>query len=138
VRVRKFCLEQGCKSYAEPKSYRCTTHKRAHINTWNTTQRDPNVKAFYASAAWKRTREKKLSANPVCELCQDQPAAQVHHIVKASEDVAQRLVMANLQSTCASCHARETVKERKDSAKNKKGGAPGKAIGTSTGPPTIT
>jgi 5-methylcytosine-specific restriction endonuclease McrA len=110
---KMFCQEDRCPQFAEAHSYRCTAHRKENVNAWNKTQRDPSVKAFYASAEWKRLRERKLQANPVCELCDDQPATQVHHVIKAADDITRRLDMTNLQSTCASCHGKESAKERK-------------------------
>jgi len=57
---------------------------------------------------WRKVREWKLAANPLCELCFEKgivtPATMVHHIISIEERPDLRLVESNLQSCCNPCH----------------------------------
>jgi 5-methylcytosine-specific restriction protein A len=70
--------------------------------------RDP----FYNTKAWKWVRRVKLTADPLCEVCQAQGrlvrATDVDHI-KAINAGGDRTDMANLQSLCHECHSRKTL-----------------------------
>ena len=67
------------------------------------------------SREWRALRAKKLAANPLCELHQQQgkvvAASCVHHIVEVesgtTESECRRLAYSwsNLQSLCRECHA---------------------------------
>lgn len=65
-------------------------------------------------AAWRRLRHVKLQVDSLCEIClrEDrlESAAVVDHIQPHRGDDALRLDMDNLQSLCASCHSRKTVR----------------------------
>ena len=59
-------------------------------------------------ALWRKVRNRKLKANPLCENCQSvgilKPADIVHHIVPVETDKTIRLVPENLMSLCRDCH----------------------------------
>lgn len=69
---------------------------------------------FYSSNAWKQLRSKKLTEQPMCQLCQlngiNKPATQVHHAMKFFEqdnEVNRWLLFLdtdNLVSVCDKCH----------------------------------
>ena len=71
--------------------------------------------AIYNSREWRELRIRKLQANPLCEVCQQQgivtAAHCVHHIhpIEDSHSVQEMRKWAfmyeNLQSLCDSCHA---------------------------------
>lgn len=69
---------------------------------------------FYHSARWLAIRKLKLGKDPICEVCTNRFATQVHHIKKAREFPQLRFVMTNLQSICLWCHAKETQKETRE------------------------
>jgi 5-methylcytosine-specific restriction endonuclease McrA len=53
----------------------------------------------------------KLAGNPICEICGQRFATQVHHLENARKSPERRYDMSNLQSVCVWCHARETQRE---------------------------
>lgn len=69
--------------------------------------------AIYSTKRWKRLRQMKLRADPLCELDEGcrRLAVEVHH----REDVADRPDLAyewgNLCSACKSCHSAETARQ---------------------------
>lgn len=64
--------------------------------------------APYARRAWCVMRSVKLAVHPLCEICGDAPANEVHHRNANPWDNA----WANLASLCKSCHSRTTTLER--------------------------
>jgi len=73
-------------------------------------QRDPEIRKFYVSQAWKKARDHQLKRFPLCIKCQ-RPATMVDHIVEI-RDGGERLDPSNLQSMCKSCHNTKTAQER--------------------------
>lgn len=69
---------------------------------------------FYHSTRWRRLRERKLLANPLCEACASRgriiAATVVDHITPINEGGA-ALDMQNLQSLCDRCHNRKSGRE---------------------------
>jgi len=65
--------------------------------------------------AWRRLREAKLKADPVCWWCQSlgrlTAANTVDHIVPISERPDLRLVWSNLRSGCKPCHDAHTARQ---------------------------
>ena len=69
---------------------------------------------FYNTNAWKQLRAKKLTEQPMCQLCQlngmNNPATQVHHAMKffdQDDEVNRWLLLLdpdNLVSVCDKCH----------------------------------
>lgn len=68
---------------------------------------------IYQSAEWKKLREAKLIANPLCEIClakgEVTPAIDIHHIDSFTKyDGTKKLSVAfnysNLLSVCKQCH----------------------------------
>jgi phage terminase large subunit-like protein len=69
--------------------------------------RNPQSKAFYNSADWKRLRDHKLALVPWCERCGDGTlAAHVHHKqpITTPDGWTHRLDLAGLMSVCVACH----------------------------------
>jgi len=65
---------------------------------------------MYASKRSALFRRRKLYMNPICELCDQALATEVHHKV-AMEDGGAPYSFANVVSTCKPCHSRETRRE---------------------------
>ena len=79
---------------------------------------------IYNSREWHELRARKLAANPLCEVCQDEgrkrgikygyirSATVVHHIHPIEESTSMEemrhwaFMWSNLQSLCRECHAR--------------------------------
>jgi len=66
---------------------------------------------------WKRTRDRKLSMTPLCEVCgaagRISPATEVHHEKSVREAPQLRLVLSNLVSVCHPCHMKIEGQRRK-------------------------
>lgn len=72
-------------------------------------ERDPVLKSFYRSSAWRRLSASKLDRDRLCEAklpgCQ-RIACEVHHIkpVRTPEGWELRFEWTNLMSVCTRCH----------------------------------
>ena len=82
-------------------------------------RKEPQIRAFYQSAAWRKLRRYKLKVNPICqcEKCQAgvlklTPANTAHHIVPVGVNWALRLKMSNLLSMSRECHERHHGRKR--------------------------
>lgn len=68
-------------------------------------------------------RRKKISDNPLCEICDSKgvikPASEVHHIVPIESDPARMKALCfdegNLQSLCHDCHVQVHIDMRSKS-----------------------
>lgn len=85
-----------------------------------------NTRAYIkliGSHRWKRMRRKKISDNPLCEICDSmgvvKPASEVHHIVPIESDPARMEELCfdenNLQSLCHDCHVQVHIDMRSKS-----------------------
>ena len=79
-------------------------------------QRDPKVKAFYSSGAWKKCRDAYMKYKAgLCENCLTKgiytPAEIVHHKIHITPDNVEipeiTLSPSNLKLVCRKCHAEE-------------------------------
>lgn len=76
--------------------------------------KDEEYNRLIHSAKWSRLRYKKLSINPLCEICESEgrirAATEVHHVVPIETEVSYtgKRTLAysinNLQSLCHDCH----------------------------------
>lgn len=58
---------------------------------------------------WTKISRLKRTRQPVCEVCQEQPATEVDHIVPFSGlSDPLRIAWSNLRSICRQCHNRKT------------------------------
>lgn len=95
----RLCLEPTC---PEPATFRgrCTTHQRDRQRQIN---RAGN--RIYNTKRWRRTRERVLSEQPLCQC--GAIAEHVHHITDLV-DGGDPWNPDNLQALCAPCHSRIT------------------------------
>lgn len=63
---------------------------------------------YTSDARWVRVRNRKLRQQPACERC-GKPATDVHHIDGQGLTGPDRYNIANTESLCHSCHAKETA-----------------------------
>ena len=97
------CRSPRCPFMATYRGY-CKNHVPRVIQSKD----EPRV---YDRQKWKRTREKKLSLDPICESKDCETIAeQVDHIKPISDGGAE-FDMDNLQSLCPSCHSKKTNAE---------------------------
>jgi 5-methylcytosine-specific restriction protein A len=79
--------------------------KRAYDRAYEKARGTPANRGY--DSAWREVRRRKLSEEPLCEICLRAghiiPATEVHHIVPIADggDVYAR---ENLMSVCHSCH----------------------------------
>jgi 5-methylcytosine-specific restriction protein A len=114
------CRHPTCTTYVRDRGY-CAEHahlapleRREQHRIYDLYCRDPESKKFYDSAEWKRAREIKLNANPLCELCA-RFAEHVHHKIPVKEATReQRLDQRFLVSLCAGCHSKIEAEARKE------------------------
>lgn len=69
-------------------------------------------KYIYNSAQWQRVRLVKLRECPLCEYCppnRRKAATEVDHY-RSIEDGGEPFDMANLRSSCKSCHSQKTAR----------------------------
>ena len=106
---KKACANPYCKELVETGKRFCPKHdaenkmhKLRRNYEYLRIRSDKELQKFYKSSEWKSLREKKLKANPNCEVC-GKPAQEVHHLVDL-KDGGERLSMKNLVSLCKICH----------------------------------
>lgn len=123
-KLGKPCREPRCAEIVTGPGRYCEKHtviEKQERGKWATTERLD----FYGSARWQRLRTLKLSQNPICEVCNQRFATQVHHLQKARENPTLRFEMSNLQSICVWCHAKETQRETVETRMKSKGNTDG-------------
>jgi 5-methylcytosine-specific restriction endonuclease McrA len=66
---------------------------------------------FYSTRNWQLIAKAQLARAPVCQGCEEAPAAMVDHItpIKQGGAMCER---ANLQSLCVACHNAKTGAEK--------------------------
>jgi hypothetical protein len=67
---------------------------------------------LYLKSSWRHPvtglRATKLRNNPLCEICQRDPAVDVHHKTPHNDNLTLFHDYTNLQSLCHPCHSRIT------------------------------
>lgn len=113
---KKLCNYNGCNAVIGYKEQYCDKHKKKQMEhnkqrykLYDAKVRDPKLKAFYSSKAWKSTSLAiKKRDRGLCKLClyknMKGDAETTHHIVEIKEDFEQRLSEKNLISLCDKCH----------------------------------
>lgn len=109
MRVFK-CKFQQCREFLVKPGY-CDAHRayafRAKHQKYDSTRRDDEMRRFYQSTVWRKTRAAKLSLNPFCEVCNRNAANVVHHTTPAKHlSILERCNLDILQSVCPTCHTR--------------------------------
>ena len=107
--MRKPCGKPGCLKLVDGKVKYCTQHTSAMYKQADIKRGGKDL--FYDSGDWRRCRKIKLYLNPVCEICNQQAATEVDHIVPRKSGGAD-FELNNLQSLCKSCHSRKTISEK--------------------------
>ena len=103
TKIQTPCLFPGCSALTNKGSY-CIEHQKAVNKNYEQSYSRALSKKAYATRDWKFSREKKLTNEPICELCIDSGrvtiATLVHHIDNNSSNNYQ----SNLMSLCSACH----------------------------------
>lgn len=102
------CSYPGCPRLTEGRF--CEEHLKKYNQDYERYGRDKNAKRKYGRA-WKRIRDRYITAHPMCEICLEQgrytKATEVHHKVPLSWGGSHD--EANLQALCHECHSRITA-----------------------------
>jgi 5-methylcytosine-specific restriction protein A len=103
------CSYPGCPLLTDGRY--CEQHSKQEEARYNKYERDPEAKKRYGRA-WKRIRDRYISANPLCAECATSgritPAEEVHHIVPLGKGGTHDT--ANLMSLCRPCHSTITAR----------------------------
>lgn len=111
--VQRPCLRPGCGSLVD--AGWCSEHRKP--SRTDKARPVPSQRGY--DAIWYRLRALVLSIHPICqsgEKCANLPihlrvATQVDHIIPIRQRPDLRLVAANLQALCSSCHSAKTWRE---------------------------
>ena len=97
------CAFPGCPNLTD-KQY-CERHEKLQNKRYNKYERSADVNIKYGRA-WRRVRQRYVSAHPLCERCLKEgrmtPVDEVHHIIPVSQGGTND--ESNLMSLCKSCH----------------------------------
>ncbi len=123
MRIRRPCSHIGC--HALTTNRYCDEHAELHASQRQQrvqqsnreyNKRRPEYHSLYNCAQWRRLRLSQLSQHPWCAECLRygvrKIAQEADHIVPHRGDRILFYDSDDLQSLCASCHSRKTVKER--------------------------
>ena len=95
----------------QPPTQQSVLAKRHNTNSQDTKRRQAKRKYAANSSQWRKIRDAQLAREPLCIDCTRQhkttPANTVDHIDGNSHNNQQ----TNLQSMCASCHSKKTIKQ---------------------------
>jgi len=108
----KLCAVPGCTKRVE--QGRCAahavSHQRRYHEHYDRTRRDPADPLN--TARWRMLRDAYLAEHPVCEVCGEWMADQVHHRVPWARG-GDPFEWNNLQAVCTGCHAILSAAERR-------------------------
>ncbi len=102
------CSYPGCPRLTDGRY--CEEHAKLEVKRYEKYDRDPAVRRRYGRA-WKRIRDRYISAHPLCEEClkagRMTPAEEVHHKLPLSQGGTH--AESNLMALCKPCHSRITA-----------------------------
>ena len=114
------CSYPGCPNLTDGRY--CPEHKRLMEKQYDKYYRSKESAAFYRSTAWKKMRANYIIEHPFCVECQRYgkltKATVVDHIIPIRMGGPQ-LEESNLQSLCAPCHTRKSIREGSRFGKHK-------------------
>jgi len=91
-----------------PEYFGHTSKKRAAVKATRYDLRGTKQERGYGGP-WEALSKMRRAEHPVCEVCHNEPAVAVDHIVPITgPDDPGRLDWLNLQSICQRCHAIKT------------------------------
>lgn len=108
VRPSTPCQGTGCHRLTTGSAYcpHCTSEREQRRN-----RARADKKRIYNSSAWKSFRESILSACPMCAICKEKPATDVHHIRTLQSNPEDAYDPRYVQAMCHECHSVETARE---------------------------
>jgi len=75
--------------------------------------RDPVIERLFNTRRWKKLRDYTMMTNPICLLCKNKPAEELHHIVPVRKDFELFFITSNLAPLCFECHIKVTQAYRR-------------------------
>ena len=109
-KTKRPCSSPGCPELTDGRF--CPEHAKKEASRYEKYQRDPETRKRYGRA-WKRIRDRYITAHPLCEECKRQgkltPAAEVHHILPLSRGGTHD--ESNLMALCTPCHSAITARD---------------------------
>jgi len=104
------CAHPGCPKLTHGRF--CPAHAKQDAQNYDKYRRDPDTHKRYGRA-WKRIRDRYITAHPLCEQCEAAGrlilAEEVHHITPLSDGGTH--AADNLMALCSSCHSGITLAE---------------------------
>lgn len=103
--------DQYCEEHQEQKStenYQRDVKKQYKCREW---------KHLYDTRAWKTRRRKQLTKQPLCESCLAEGRTTLATVADHIQDHKGDTVLfydGELQSLCASCHSKKTIREQQE------------------------
>ena len=107
------CRFRRCRKRGEYDGF-CDEHRKQRNREYDRVRQSDPTYNFYKSIRWRRLRRAFLAANPLCQTCEHGGNLTIASVVDHKIPIKQggaSLDWENLQSQCASCHARKSVLE---------------------------
>ena len=106
VAPKRPCRQIGCPALVESGIGYCEKHGGKPRSSARPTVRGTTKERGYGSRDWKPFRSWVLRRRPMCEASTgcNQPATEVHHIVKIEDEPSRRLDETNVQCLCSYHH----------------------------------
>ncbi len=104
MRPQRPCQHPGCGRLG--KTTYCQAHQRQR---WREESAHRDRKG---GRSWRKLRDRKLRAYPICELCKRALATEVHHVEPVAKAPEREFDWGNLQAVCVECHKVETAAEQ--------------------------
>lgn len=115
--AKRKCKVTSCRQYVDIPNNYCDKHKGQDNRQYNkyvrTSPENKKYDDFYHTSQWRRTRQHKLSMQPMCEVCLAHGKRTIATIVHHKEEIRtelgwkKRLDYDNLESICLDCHNKE-------------------------------
>ena len=110
TKPKKPCAHHGCPELTDSRF--CEAHAKQDMREYDKFRRSPEHRNRYGRA-WKRIRDRYITAHPLCEQCERNnkitPAQEVHHIKPLSQGGTHD--EQNLMALCTPCHSEITARE---------------------------
>jgi 5-methylcytosine-specific restriction protein A len=105
------CSMPGCGAVLDAPG-RCARHQ---VDGWSRFRASPQgqARARGYDARWRRVRDRRLAAFPICEDCQHAPSTQGHHIGHERPGEHGFYDYDRIRALCDRCHRRRSQRSRK-------------------------
>lgn len=101
----KLCSKHGFYNGIENKQ--CPQCAKENNKSYDNNIRAKDRAKVYNSKRWKQVREKALLRDGmICQICKQEVATIVHHILELKDRFDLAYELDNLESVCAACHGK--------------------------------